>query len=157
MTNVYLALYKGRAKNWRERLVDWLIRKATKGKYSHCEIAVKKSQIKDHYHREEWYECYSSSPRDGGVRCKVIDVSDLSKWDLIPLTNVPEAQIKAFYHNTKGKKYDLSGALGIAFGSKQMRDKYFCSEWCWEALYNTDGWRFSPNHLPPIILSKELK
>ncbi|MDP0114421.1 enoyl-CoA hydratase, partial [Glaesserella parasuis] len=67
MNKIYLALYKGNAKNWQARLEDWLIRKATKGQYSHCEIAIHKSRIYDHYYQEEWFECYSSSPRDGGV------------------------------------------------------------------------------------------
>ncbi|MDP0233429.1 enoyl-CoA hydratase, partial [Glaesserella parasuis] len=44
MNKIYLALYKGNAKNWRERLEDWLIRKATKGQYSHCEIAIHRSR-----------------------------------------------------------------------------------------------------------------
>ncbi|OBX04200.1 enoyl-CoA hydratase, partial [Gallibacterium salpingitidis] len=64
--NVYLALYKGKRSgkslyaHWC-RLCDLLIRKCTRGKYSHCEIAVKK---------DGFYECYSSSVRDGGVRKK---------------------------------------------------------------------------------------
>ncbi|QIW15866.1 enoyl-CoA hydratase [Pasteurellaceae bacterium RH1A] len=152
MYKVYLALYKGRATNWQERLEDWLIRKLTKGQYSHCELAIYKYDIRDHYYKEEWYECYSSSPRDGGVRCKNIHVSDLSKWDLIELPHVTEAQIKAYFEQTKGQKYDWWGVLGIVFGIKQKRTKYFCSEWCFNAIQNSDeGWRFSPNQLAVIF------
>lgn len=152
MDKVYLALYKGRASNWRERIEDWLIRKVTRGAYSHCEIAVKQSNIEGHYHYTEWFECYSSSPRDGGVRCKVINVADTNKWDLVELQNVTEAQIKAYFEQTQGKKYDLWGALGIVLGFKQRRERFFCSEWCFNAIFDSEqGWRFSPNDLAVMI------
>lgn len=92
MYKVYLALYKGSGGSLYDRLTDWLIRKITKGKYSHCEIAVKKeTNFTDRYDCEEYYECYSSSVRDGGVRKKVIHLDD-GKWDLIKLNNVVEDQ-----------------------------------------------------------------
>ncbi|AGO16950.1 enoyl-CoA hydratase/carnithine racemase-like protein [Glaesserella parasuis ZJ0906] len=157
MNKIYLALYKGNAKNWRERLEDWLIRKATKGQYSHCEIAIHRSRIYDHYHQEEWFECYSSSLRDGGVRCKIINVSDRSKWDLVELPNVTEAQIRFYFEITKGKKYDLWGALGVVLGFKQRGERFFCSEWCFNAIFNSEqGWRFSPNQLAVILNKKEM-
>ena len=94
------------------------------------------------------YDCYSSSVQDGGVRCKQIDVSDNTKWDLIPLDGVTEEQIKAYFSRTLGCKYDWWGALGIVLGIKQKRSKYFCSEWCFNAICGgEDGWRFSPNQL----------
>ncbi|HHE9974536.1 TPA: enoyl-CoA hydratase, partial [Haemophilus influenzae] len=103
-TKIYLALYKGKktGKNPNAllaRLSDWLTRKLTKGVYSHCEIAVMKEVFVSghHYETEVMYECYSSSIRDGGVRCKQIDVYDREKWDLIPLDGVTEAQIKAYF------------------------------------------------------------
>lgn len=134
MAKIYLALYKGRKTGWTPkaivaRLSDWLTRKLTKGQYSHCEIAVNQRRIQGHYHCEEWYECYSSSIRDGGVRCKQIDV-DSNKWDLIPLDSVTEAQVKQFFEQTQGKKYDWLGALGVVFKTKQRGNRYFCSEWC---------------------------
>lgn len=151
MYKVYLALYKGSGGSLYDRLTDWLIRKITKGKYSHCEIAVCKSEIRDHYHREEWFECYSSSPRDGGVRQQIINLNN-GKWDLIELPNLTEREIKAYYEQTKGKPYDWRGVVGIAFGVKQKQDKYFCSEWCFNAIKygSEDGWRFSPNQLAVI-------
>lgn len=158
MATLYLALYKGRAKNWRERWIDWLIRKATKGQYSHCEIAVKHSHVFDHYHLEEWFECYSASPRDNGVRKKSINVADSIKWDLIELKGVSESQIARYFNLTKGKGYDLRGALGLIFGFKQKRQRFFCSEWCFNALFSSEqGWRFSPNQLAEIIKINELK
>lgn len=38
------------------------IAKATRGEYSHCEIAVRLP--------DGQFDCYTSSHRDGGVRCK---------------------------------------------------------------------------------------
>lgn len=158
-TKIYLALYKGKktGKNPNAllaRLSDWLTRKLTKGVYSHCEIAVMKEVFVSghHYETEVMYECYSSSIRDGGVRCKQIDVYDREKWDLIPLNDVTEEQIKAYFDRTLGCKYDWWGALGIVLGIKQKRSKYFCSEWCFNAICGSEsGWRFSPNQLAAIF------
>lgn len=159
MTNqVYLAFYKGKKQGRRPKdliawLSDWFTRKLTCGSYSHCEIAVKK-QVFDsghHYDMDTYYECYSASVRDGGVRCKVIDV-DSDKWDLVPLSGVPEAQIKQYFALTKGKKYDWWGAIGIVLGTPQHSDKFFCSEWCSNAISGkSQGWRFSPNDLAAIF------
>lgn len=156
MTDVYLALYKGNRKgnslsSIKAKIGDWLIRKFTRGIYSHCELAVKKeTNFTDRYDCDTYYECYSSSVRDGGVRCKIIDVTD-GKWDLIKLNNVTEAQIEYYCRITKGKKYDWFGAVGIILGIKERRDKFFCSEWCFNVItLSTDGWRFSPNDLAVI-------
>ncbi|WP_230680235.1 enoyl-CoA hydratase [Haemophilus influenzae] len=133
---------------------DWLTRKLTKGAYSHCELIVRKEEFLTghHYEVEVIYDCYSSSIRDGGVRCKQIDVSDNTKWDLIPLDGVTEAQIKAYFDRTLGCKYDWWGAVGIVLGIKQKRSKYFCSEWCFNCIKNSnEGWRFSPNQLAAIF------
>jgi S-adenosylmethionine:tRNA ribosyltransferase-isomerase len=90
--------------------------------------------------------------QDGGVRCKQIDVSDNTKWDLIPLNDITEQQIKAYFDRTLGCKYDWWGALGIVLGIKQKRSKYFCSEWCFNAILGGEsGWRFSPNQLAAIF------
>lgn len=157
MNEVYLALYRGNRDgkslyDYWCRLSDWLIRKFTKGKYSHCEIAVKKEKdFTDRYDSTVYFECYSSSVRDKGVRCKIIDVSDKDKWDLILLDGITEQQIKHYFYRTVGKKYDWWGALGIVLGIKQKRTRYFCSEWCFNAIkHSEDGWRFSPNQLAVI-------
>jgi hypothetical protein len=147
MARVYLALYKNK-RNWRKEpikaIADHITRFFTKGKYSHCEIAIERSA--------SIYDCYSASVQDGGVRCKQIDVSNNIKWDLIPLDNVTEDQIKAYLSRTRGAKYDWWGALGIVLGMKQKRNKYFCSEWCFNAIHGGEsGWYFSPNQLAAIF------
>ena len=157
VNQIYLAFYKYR-RSWRKEpvkaLADAVTRFLTKGEYSHCEIVIKRLAFTrgHHYELETVWDCYSSSLRDGGVRCKQINVRDMSKWDLVPIEGVTEAQIKAYFNRTAGKKYDWWGALGVVLGIKQKRSKYFCSEWCFNAIYNSeDGWRFSPNQLASIF------
>ena len=85
MAKVYLALYKGRKtiktpKDLAFRIIEWVIRKVTGGQYSHCEIAVSVA------FSDGLFDCYSSSFRDGGVRCKRMPLP-AEKWDLIALDN----------------------------------------------------------------------
>ena len=135
MSKVYLALYHGRANKLWYRICDSITKFFTRGKYSHCEIAV-------HLHDNN-YKCYSSSYRDGGVRVKVMTL-DKSKWDLIPLDITPE-QVREYFDATQGAGYDLLGALGCVAGLRQHPTKYFCSEWCFNAITGAqDGWRVSP-------------
>ncbi|HHE8880647.1 TPA: enoyl-CoA hydratase, partial [Haemophilus influenzae] len=109
MAKVYLAMYKHK-RDWRKEpvkaIADRITRFCTKGKYSHCEIAIERIEFGNghHYEHATVYDCYSSSVQDGGVRCKQIDVSDNTKWDLIPLDGVTEEQIKAYFDRTSGKK-----------------------------------------------------
>jgi len=148
---IYLALYKGRRDGsgwcvWCARATDWLTRILTRGRYSHCEIAV-------HEHPQaSVYTCYSASIRDKGVRRKVMPLP-AAKWDLIPLPSTPEAheQLQRVWAATEGQGYDLMGALGIAFGLPQNRCRWFCSEWCAIALRLPESWRWSPNDLAVIV------
>lgn len=153
MAIVYLAMYKGDAANRFERFQDKLIRHITRGRYSHCEIVIEKTQLTgaDHYDSETTYTAYSASPRDGGVRCKRINVNS-GKWDLIPLSSVTESQVRSYFAETQGKKYDWLGVLGLVLGLKQNRKKFFCSEWCFNVIfYSDEGWRFSPNDLAVMV------
>lgn len=145
--NIYLALYKGNREGkgfevLKAKIGDYLTRKLTRGKYSHCEIAVK-VKVDSPY-----YCCYSSSIRDKGVRCKMIALND--KWDLIPL-NITENEVRFFFNKVKGKKYDFIGALGVVFKTKDRSDRYFCSEFAAELLGLKEAWRFSPNDLAAIF------
>ena len=82
------------------------------------------------------------------MRCKEIDLAEKEKWDLVLLDGVSAAEVKLYFNSTKGSKYDWWGAIGIVLGIKQKRSKYFCSEWCFNAIKGGDqGWRFSPNQL----------
>ncbi len=100
MNNIYLACYHGRADKWLHRLLDNTTKFFTRGKYSHCELAIHLGNGK--------YECYSSSYRDGGVRVKVMTL-DLKKWDLIAVDNISESELRRYFTATKGSGYDLLG------------------------------------------------
>lgn len=132
MGGIYLALYKGHKsgrmpKTLALRLIDWIIRCATRSSYSHCEIAVSVA------FSDCLFDCYSSSFRDSGVRCKRMPLP-AEKWDLIVLDNqqIVMERLFSLWRNTKGKRYDLLGVLCVtSFFRRFLRqsaDKWFCSE-----------------------------
>lgn len=139
---IYLACYRGNSSSSLvDRLQDSLIRKITRGIYSHCEIAIERD--------DGQYDCYTSSPRDGGVRLKTMRLPD-DKWNLIPI-DISAETVQQFYQHTQGKAYDYLGALGMVFGLPENPRRYFCSEWCATVLGYQQGWRFSPNDLAVIL------
>ena len=145
MAKIYLALYKGRKsgrtpKALAMRFADWVIRKATRGIYSHCEIAVALG--------DGVFECYSASLRDGGVRCKVMPLP-VDKWDLIEI-NKAETDVSAFFIATQSCRYDWLGVVGFPWGLN-MRDKWFCSEWCACVLGLPKPHRYSPSDLAVLL------
>ncbi len=144
MSKVCLAFYKGRKKvtNVKTalfRFTDWLTRTSTKGEFSHVELVI-------HYD-DMGYDCYSSSSRDGGVRCKHIDV-ETDNWVLVHI-DADVLQIKRYYDETKHQKYDLLGAIASTIPFIQLKNRQFCSEWVFNAIKigSKAGWRFSPNDL----------
>lgn len=148
---IYLALYHGHCggtgwRVWAARFTDWLTRVLTRGRYSHCEIAVRLPETAG----EQEYECYSASIRDKGVRRKTMPLP-ADKWDLIPLDDaVLHAHTVGLYLRTAGQGYDLPGAFGVVFGLPENRRRWFCSEWVGKALGLAESWRFSPNDLAVI-------
>jgi len=146
---IYLALYKGRRDGtgwrvWAARFTDGLTRVLTRGRYSHCEIAVRE------HTQASVYTCYSASIRDGGVRCKVMPLPS-ANWDLIPLPDSVDGRLKTLWSRTPGQGYDLLGAFGVIFGLPETRRRWFCSEWVGAALGLPESWRFSPNDLAAIF------
>lgn len=146
---IYLALYKGRRdgtgwREWAARFTDGLTRVLTRGRYSHCEIAVRE------HTQASVYTCYSASIRDGGVRCKVMPLPS-ANWDLIPLPDSVDGRLKTLWSRTQGQGYDLLGAFGVIFGLPENRRRWFCSEWVGAALGLPESWRFSPNDLAAIF------
>ncbi|WP_315538615.1 hypothetical protein [Eikenella corrodens] len=146
---IYLALYHGHRggtgwRVWAARFTDGLTRILTRGRYSHCELAVRLPETAE-------YECYSASIRDGGVRMKTMPLP-ADKWDLIPLDDaVLHAHTVGLYLRTAGQGYDLPGAFGVVFGLPENRRRWFCSEWVGKALGLSESWRFSPNDLAAIF------
>lgn len=147
MSKVYLALYKGRkqiqsSKDLMYRIIDWVIRKATRGEYSHCEIAVRLP--------DGQFDCYSSSFRDGGVRCKRMELPS-DKWDLIelPKPNLTYGRTMKLWRETKGRKYDIKGVLAVksifrSLKFRQSPNKWFCSEWCAYVIGFGEPFLYSP-------------
>lgn len=154
MSKVYLALYKGRKqikspKDLIYRFIDWGIRKATRGEYSHCEIAVRLPDGK--------FDCYTSSHRDGGVRCKRMELPS-DKWDLIelPKPNLTYGSAMKLWRETKGKKYDLSGVLAVKSVFRRLKfrqspNKWFCSEWCAAVIGFGEPSKYSPSDLATVM------
>ena len=147
---IYLALYHGHRggtglKVWAARFTDWLTRILTRGRYSHCEIAIKLAGQDS----EPQYECYSASLRDGGVRRKAMPLPS-AKWDLIELPDSVGERLHGLWEETQGQSYDLPGAFGVVFGLRENRRRWFCSEWVGKALGLAESWRFSPNDLAVI-------
>ena len=148
---IYLALYHGHRggsgwRVWCARATDWLTRVLTRGRYSHCELAVRLPETAE----EQEYECYSASIRDKGVRRKVMPLPS-AKWDLIALPDSVSPLLHSLWKETQGQGYDLPGAFGVVFGLPENRRRWFCSEWCAMALGLTESWRFSPNDLAAIF------
>ena len=113
---IYLALYHGHRDGtgwrvWAARFTDGLTRILTRGRYSHCEIAIRLPETAD----GQEYECYSASLRDKGVRRKTMPLPS-AKWDLIPLPNSVGGRLETLWAQTKGQGYDLPGAFGVVFG-----------------------------------------
>lgn len=143
MNKVFLACYHGRADKLSHRICDRITRFFTRGKYSHCEIAIALPDGR--------YQCYSSSVREGGVRTKIMPLNP-DKWDLIALDGISPEQITRYYRQNHGLGYDLLGALGCVARLPQNADKFFCSEWCYNAIFGSNqGFRFSPNQLAEIV------
>jgi len=147
---IYLALYHGHRggtgwRVWAARFTDGLTRVLTRGKYSHCEIAVRLPETAD----GQEYECYSASIRDKGVRLKTMPLPS-AKWDLIPLPDDVGGRLATLWAQTRGQGYDLPGAFGVVFGLPETRRRWFCSEWAGKALGLAESWRFSPNDLAVI-------
>ena len=147
---IYLALYHGHRggtglKVWAARFTDGLTRILTRGRYSHCELAVRLPETAN----GQEYECYSASIRDKGVRRKVMPMPS-AKWDLIPLPDSVGGRLHSLWKETQGQGYDLLGAFGVVFGLPENRRRWFCSEWVGKALGLPESWRFSPNDLAVI-------
>ena len=145
MGTVYITFYKKKRKidslqTAYFRFMDGMIRLFTWSKYSHCEIAIKPKK------NSTEYICYSSSVRDGGVRFKTMALNP-ADWDIFELPEVTEKKVKDFYEETKGMKYDFLGAVGSVLHTREIPNKYFCSEWCSAVLGLTKPYKYSPGRL----------
>lgn len=132
-----LAFYKGREDLY-DRLISWW----TRGPYSHVELVIGEGL------------CYSSSPRDGGVRAKFIDLLP-ERWDVVDLGDrYDDGHAIDWFEDRIGARYDTLGILGFVWGpTREDRSRYFCSEAVAAALKIKDPWRFDPNALHALVTS----
>jgi len=124
-----LAFYKGEG-----TIVDGLIRWWTKSEYSHVELVVDGL----------WY---STSPRDQKIRSKYINPKP-ENWDYVDVT-VDADRLEELFNRTKGAKYDWTGIALSQFLPLNVhsRDRWFCSEFCAEALGLEGSNQYSPEDL----------
>lgn len=146
MSNVYVAFYKHKRplNSWKNicfRLFDEIIRLATYGKYSHCEVVIPNFEQDG----DLLFECYSASNMDGGVRLKLMPLPK-ERWDLVKV-NVNSDLVRLYFKQTKGLKYDMLGAIGVVLPVGENKHKYFCSEWCAGAIGLANPHKYSPNSL----------
>jgi hypothetical protein len=140
---IQLALYKASGDAY-----DKLIRLWTRSPYSHCELVLDDGRF------------VSSSPRDGGVRAKLIE-PDPDTWDLLPLPWVREDVVEELLQAEQGAGYDWIGILGsqILPVGIQSQSRWFCSEFCAQTIGLEQPQRYSPGSLSEcmrwaLIISK---
>lgn len=106
-----IAFYKAEYGN----LVDFGISLASFSPYSHCELVFSDGM------------CGSASPRDGGVRLKLIEMN--SHWDVFEInTEIDEDVIRYWFTINDSEEYDMLGAIGsIAHIDLTSDNKKFCS------------------------------
>lgn len=122
---------------------DKLIRLVNRTKYSHVELCI------DGY-------CYSSSPRDGGVRRKHITFSQ--HWDLIELevTEDHKQEMLNLFEREHSKAYDWLGAIKTTIRFfPNHKDKFFCSEIIAQALGLPKPGKWTPEDLYQFFKPKE--
>lgn len=116
---VKLAFYKGEG-DWTDKLIRWW----TGSKYSHVEMIID----------GRWY---SSSPRNGYVRSKII-IPKEDHWDFVDVevTECAKYEMLTFFKKQLGKKYDWAGIFLSQVLPLEIQDpgRWFCSEICSAAL-----------------------
>lgn len=128
-----VAFYKGKD-HFFDRLVQWW----TKGPYSHVELVINGV-------------CYTSSPRDNGVRMKLINLHS-GNWDVFDLMG-DEDYALAWFKEHMGQKYDYLGLLGFVLPFRRSHPSmWFCSEAVGQAaLKDPKSYLYHPNGLLKVM------
>jgi hypothetical protein len=150
---IYIAYYLGRKKEnpettWLDRVVCFF----TGSRYSHAEL------IYDWSETTKRGRCFSSSPRDGGVRGTTIDFSS-GHWEVYKLdSNLDETRVLEFFMPEIGKGYDWLGAIGSAVPIFKNRPrKWFCSEIIMACLHYNKPWKFTPQEMFEMLSERQSK
>lgn len=110
-----LAFYKGPPHgDWWHTISHYAVRLWTWSKWSHVELVIDGV-------------CYSASPRDGGVRSKVIDLKS-GRWDVLPV-EIDADQALRWFEGHDGDKYDWAGIWRFVIPLlPHSRRRWFCFE-----------------------------
>lgn len=141
---MYLA-FKKKGKQF--SLIETLIRLRTFSKFSHVELVY---ELNDTY-----FKSYSSYP-GVGVRKELF--TNLDEWEFVNIDNIKhnnKEKVDEFFAKTNGKGYDYQGVLGFIFRINENPNKYFCSEWCAEALGFKNPSKFSPQSLYDLVINMD--
>lgn len=116
-----VALYKGPPHDgWWHWICHYAVRIWTRSRWSHAELVIDGV-------------CFSSSPRDGGVRSKVIDLSS-GRWDVFQVA-ADEAQALRWFGEHVGNRYDWAGIWRFVVPFlPHARNRWFCFESVGSAL-----------------------
>lgn len=136
----HIAYYLGRKRDNQETsLLDRIVCFFTRSRFSHVELIYSY----DPEHKSG--ACVSSSPRDGGVRSKIIDFSD-GKWEVYEVGTIKTpAQIIEWAQEHDGMLYDWLGALGAYIDPLNGDAKrLFCVEAVGECLGMPNAHKMTP-------------
>ena len=134
-----IALYKGREHLFNKAVSWW-----TRGPYSHVELILDDGIS------------ISSSFRDGGVRYKNINYSNVDNWDFIEIGPEP-VELRDKINTIDSQEYDWLGLAGFVIRRiGDDRKKKFCSETVMYLLGYLDPWRFDPNTLAAVFRKSEV-
>ncbi|MBL4731496.1 MAG: hypothetical protein JKY82_02705 [Rhizobiaceae bacterium] len=139
---VALAFYKGKG-----NFLDRAIRLVTGSQYSHVEYIQNVEDIDP----EGCHECWSSSPRDGGVRNKRIALIQ-SHWDVVKIDFLKTDRRYLFEWKIVGG-YDYLGIILNHFFAfhRQHHKRWFCSEIIAFAIGIPNSEIYSPGTLKELV------
>lgn len=121
-----------------DRITAKAIQWWTNSIYSHCELIIGDL-------------CYSSSPMDGGVRAKTINMHP-DKWDLIALPWADADAVIRYFKETDHHKYGWAGLITSQLFNlnRTEPESQFCSQWCAAALGLPNPASYSPATLEAL-------
>lgn len=138
-----LAFYLGkRTENPRSELLDWIICKFSSSRFSHVELVTNYDSVTGR--GLGW----TSSYRDGGVRCKYINFNT-GRWELYEVPTVySEKELTDWFSVRVGQYYDVFGAIStlIPFFRNSLK-KWFCSEIVGTCLGVAGSYKMNPQQL----------
>lgn len=140
---VQLAFYRGPATKPWDRFRHWCVRAWTNSKWSHVELVIDGI-------------CHSSSPRDGGVRAKVIDLRS-GKWDVIDI-QADTARALQWFKDHDGQDYDWAGIARFVLPLLPHNDdQWFCFESVSAALGLENPHKMTANKLYDHYFPEKVK